>query len=243
MIDFLVILLSTDWFLPYWEDIGINVTETKKIDIQQGCREIVDEMLNGAETVFMGDCSEDRKRKTASSFLALLRRLDAESEVSATCIEWVSLSHDALTTVVLCVLQNDGLRFAATTDSVPNLEDPIRAEVMKTWEVYAVSASIFRDICLSSTTEWDLRTKQILENPRALANQLWRFLLNRRMRAFWADIRERLTPQQRRDLAAWYCAAISSKTGRPVLIPAYMKDPGNWTGQENGKPGRPASPA
>jgi hypothetical protein len=102
MTDYLIILLSADWFLPYWEDIGIDIAEIKKIDIQQGCREIVDEMLDGAETVFMGDCSEDRMRKTASSFLALLRRLDAELEVSATWTEWAGMSHEALTAVVLC---------------------------------------------------------------------------------------------------------------------------------------------
>ena len=221
-------LLSTDWFLPYWEDIGIKIAETKKTGIQQGCREIVDEMLGGAEKVYLSDCSEDRKQNTASGFLALLRRLNAESEVSATWTEWASLSHQALTGVVLCSLQNERLCSAATTDSAPHLDDPIRAQVVRTWELYAVSPSIFRDICLRSTTEWDLRTQHLLTSPGTLVNQLWRVLLDRNMRAFWADLRERLTPQQLQELVAWYRLAIksSSDADRPVLIPSYMTELG-----------------
>jgi hypothetical protein len=88
---------------------------------------------------------------------------------------------------------------------------------------------IYNTVILGSTTEWDIHTPHILENPRSLTNHLWRFLLNRSMRAFWSDLRERLTRQQLRDLAAWYCAAIRSRTqaDQPVLIPAYMKEPGN----------------
>ena len=34
MTDYLVLLLSTDWFLPYWTQIGIDIAEDKKVGIQ-----------------------------------------------------------------------------------------------------------------------------------------------------------------------------------------------------------------
>src|SRR5437016_3744116 len=102
MIEFLVLLLSTDWFLPYWTEIGIDVVEDKKIGIQQGCREIIEEILGGDDSTFIRSFSEHHRREAGSRFLALLRRCEAEPELSATRKEWENLSHRELTAVFLC---------------------------------------------------------------------------------------------------------------------------------------------
>ena len=224
MIDFLIMLLSTDWFLPYWGEIGINIGETKQLALQQGCREIVNEMLDGKENIFLSDCSEERKQATSSKFLALMQKCDAALEMAATWTEWASLSHEELTAVVLCSLLNREATSADSANGAPPLDFVLRAEVAKTWEAYALSPSIFRDICLSSTTEWDIRTRHVLSSPRALVNQLWSVLLNGRLRAFWADIRDRLTAGQVQDLVAWYRTMIKSrlKEDRPVRLPSFM---------------------
>jgi len=36
MVDKLIMLLSTDWFRPYWSSIGIEVNEAIKTSIQAG---------------------------------------------------------------------------------------------------------------------------------------------------------------------------------------------------------------
>jgi hypothetical protein len=48
-VDQAAMLLSTDWFLPDWEVIGIEGDEDDKNCFQQGCRKIVLEFINGAE--------------------------------------------------------------------------------------------------------------------------------------------------------------------------------------------------
>jgi hypothetical protein len=53
---------------------------------------------------------------------------------------------------------------------VPFLEFAIRAEVVNAWETYSLKA-VFRDICLSSKTDWDLRTEKMLSGPWTLVNQ------------------------------------------------------------------------
>ena len=85
--------------------------------------------------------------------------------------------------------------------------------------------AVFEDICLSSKTEWDIRTQKMLNSPKTLKNQLWRVLLDHRLRAFWADLRERLNPQQLQQLTSWYRAMIkiTSKDDRPVPLPSYME--------------------
>jgi hypothetical protein len=225
MIDELIMLLSTDWFLPYWAEIGIDIAEAKKVGIKQGCREIVDQLLGGADDYCLSDFSEARKLETDSRFLALLRLWDAQPEVSATLKEWANLSHQELNAVFACYWINSNLSSVDSTGSASSLEFHIRAEVVKAWELYTLAASNFGDICLRSRTKWDIRTRHFLSSPKALANQLWRVLLDRRLRAFWVNLRERLTPQQIQELVSWYREMFRSTWPgeRPDPIPPYIK--------------------
>ena len=50
----------------------------------------------------------------------------------------------------------------------PHLEFSIRVEVVKAWEIHAVSAEVFQDVSLSSNTEWDIRIRKLLSNPKRL---------------------------------------------------------------------------
>jgi hypothetical protein len=224
MTDYLIMLLSTDWFLPYWTEIGIDIAEDKRISIQQGWREILEEILWGFDSLHpVGFCGK-RKQATESKFIALLLRCEAEQEVSATRTEWARLSHEELTAVFLCASLNRQIPSADGSGVAPYLEFPIRAEAVKRWEAHALDPSVFEDICLSSKTEWDIRTQKLLVSPKTLKNQLWRVLLDHRLRAFWADLRGRLTPEQLQQLASWYRAMmkITTKDDRPVL-PSYME--------------------
>jgi len=224
MTEYLVLLLSTDWFLPYWTEIGINIAEHKKVGIQQGCRQIVDQIADGDNSTFVRSFSEHLRQEAESKFLTLLRRWEAEAEVSATLKEWENLSHRELTAVVECAMLNAQIPSADSSGDVPYLEFAIRAEIVKAWEVHSLKSSVFRDICLSSKTNWDLRTQKLLSSPKTLVNQLWRVLLDHRFRAFWADLQNRLTSQQLQELVSWYRAMVKAKAheDRPDLIPWYI---------------------
>jgi hypothetical protein len=224
MTDHLLLLLSTDWFLPYWTEIGIDIAEDKRVGIQQGCRQIVDEILNGVDSFYLASFSEERKQVTESRFLELSQRLDAQPELAAMWKEWRNLSHQELTAVVECAMLNAQIPSADGSGEVPYLEFAVRVEVVKAWETHSLKASVFRDICLSSKTDWDLRMQKLLSSPRTLVNQLWRVLLDRRFRAFWADLQKQLTPQQLKDLVSWYRAMVKAKAheDRPDLIPSYI---------------------
>jgi hypothetical protein len=225
MTDYLILLLSTDWFLPYWTEVGIDIPQDKRIGVQQGCREIINEMLGGLDKFDLVDFSDNRRRVTESRFPALLSRWNVELEVSMTWKEWANLTHKELTAVVLCARLNSQVASADVAGIAPHLEFTIRAEVVKTWEEHALKADVFQDVCLSSKTAWDIRTQKLLVSSKTLVNQLWRVLLNRRLRAFWADLRERLTPSQFQELISWYRAMINASTNQDgtVLLPAYVE--------------------
>lgn len=187
--------------------------------------QIIYEILDGADSFYLASFSEERKQMTESKLLALLRQLEAEREMAATCDEWENLSHGELTPVVECAMLNAEVPSADGSGNVPYLEFAIRAEVVKAWEAHSLKASVFRDICLSSKTTWDLRTQKLLSSPRTLVNQLWRVLLDHRFRAFWTDLQKRLSSQQIQELVSWYREMVKAKAheDRPDLIPSYIR--------------------
>lgn len=225
MADFLILLLSTDWFLPYWIEIGIVFPENKKIIIQTGCRQIVEGLLGGADSFYLVSFSEERKKVTRERFLALLRQWETEAEMSVALGERENLSHKELTAVVACAMLNAEISSADGSGNAPDLEFAIRAEVVKSWEAHRLKASVFREICLSSKTSWDIRTQKLLSSPRTLVNQLWRVLLHHRFRAFWRELQNRLSSKQLQELVSWYRAMVKAKAqeDRPDLIPSYIR--------------------
>jgi hypothetical protein len=224
MIDELIMLLSTDWFLPYWNEIGITIVDEKKIGIQVGCRELVKQILHGADSLFLMDFSEERRQDTDAKFRSLLQTWDAETEVSATWKEWANLSHEELTKAWACSHLNLKLSSGDVSEGTLHLEFAVRTEVVRTWEKFALKPSRFRDISLSSRTEWDVYVGKLFGKPHTLASQLRKVLLDHRLRAFWADISERLTSQQLQELISWYRSMIKStfQQDRPDLIPSYI---------------------
>jgi hypothetical protein len=76
MIDQLIFLLSTDWFESYWSTIAIVLDELKVKLVKEGCREIVGQIVAGAEEYWLTSFSEERKRETRSRLDSLIQKLD-----------------------------------------------------------------------------------------------------------------------------------------------------------------------
>lgn len=67
-------ILSTDWFQPYWPILGLNTTLESRRCIQQGCREIVNQMVGDAKQYWLISFAEDRVRATREGVLSLAGR-------------------------------------------------------------------------------------------------------------------------------------------------------------------------
>jgi hypothetical protein len=225
MADSLIMLLSTDWFLPYWAEIGIKTSEEKKSCVQQGCRKIVAQILGDNESKFMSDFSDERMRETEARLLALIQNCGAELELSETCKEWANLSNQERNAAWNCARSNSQLRLGAVSENGPVLDTSIRSEVGRIWEQYHVEAYAFRDICLHSKTDWDMYAQIAWNGPTVLVGQLQSVLQYRRLREFWNQLRQRLTVQQLDQLVSWYRAMIDFRLhdDRPDLIPSYMQ--------------------
>src|SRR5580698_2995681 len=77
-LDKLVMLLSSDWFFPYWDLIGIFTNKKRKSLLSEGCREIVRQIMSTATQYWHTNFSEARVKETRAMLDALIKRCDLE---------------------------------------------------------------------------------------------------------------------------------------------------------------------
>src|SRR5437867_4565357 len=88
-LDMLTMLLSTDWFLPYWHVLGMGVPGGSKIFAQQGCREIVRQIAGAAKEYWLTDFSEERVDRTNSLLQKLLQKVCSSEFTVSTIISLI----------------------------------------------------------------------------------------------------------------------------------------------------------
>lgn len=221
MVDKLVILLSTDWFKPYWSGIGIHIDEAAKPSVQQGCREIVAQILSGAKSYYLASFSDDRKNKTRSMFESLARQTGAEA-VLKVIEEWDKMSDEELKAAWIYTGLTDDLFSREIREGDPKLDPAITAIMTSAQRKYDLAPFEFLEKCAPSETPWDQYTRELTpEQPTALADDLAAVLTARRFEAFWNSVRDRLTPAQRDELIAWYREMAKARSRRD-LVPAYV---------------------
>lgn len=79
-------LLSTDWFLSYWSTIGVDLAQAVKESLQSGCREIVGQIISGAEEYSFVSFAAERREETQRRFRNLLE----ETGVSQSCVATIN---------------------------------------------------------------------------------------------------------------------------------------------------------
>lgn len=226
MEDYLIMLLSTDWFLPYWSEIKIDLDEERKFQLQQGCREIAIQILSGGNSYYECNFSADRKQQTDARFVRLVHDCNVRAEIEPTYAEWTILSHEKLTP--------SWFFYSMTIELVvshPEFEDAlfpspqIIAEVEEAWNTFCRVDFRFPEICSESKSNWDIYTRSLTDGaPEALGNIATEVWILHQFEKFWNRLRERLEPREIEDLLAWYRASARNKLSedRPELIPSYI---------------------
>lgn len=149
--DKLVMLLSTDWFKPYWSSIGVEVDGAPKTSIQQGCREIVRQILSGAKSYYLASFSDDRKNKTRAMLESLARQAQAEAVLRAV-EEWTKMSDEELKAAWIYTTLTDDLFSREIREGDPKLDPAITAIVTSAQKKYDLAPFEFLEKCESSET-------------------------------------------------------------------------------------------
>jgi len=226
MTDELLILLSTDWFLPYWGNIGIVVDDATKNCIHEGSRRIVSKFVGDAQRMFEVDLTDRRKQETRGSVITLLRQCGAEQELSAIFEEWASKTEKDRSTVWNFFNLNQIAVSNPSPHGYPEIGVAIRAKLARVWEIFDFEFAQIRKACLSSTTDWDRRIHVILGGAATLSELLVNALRSRTLHDFWRRLRLELSSEEARTLTAWYrdMTTAMTKGERPDLIPSYVNE-------------------
>jgi hypothetical protein len=71
--DRFVMLLSADWFVPYWVSIGLVLTSKEQRIVQGVARQSVRDLMRGADAYWNANFSDERRTGTRAQFLEGLR--------------------------------------------------------------------------------------------------------------------------------------------------------------------------
>src|SRR5260221_5029097 len=220
---YFIMLLSTDWFWPFWSEIGLDLVTATKARVQVGCREIVRTVIGRKATNEEGefeyiDWSESCELQAKSRFEQLVESVEARTAFSIAMKTWIGQNIDDHmgATMILRLFTHELIEGAGTrTNPVPDF--PIRAVVTGAMVDYDIDPAGFEAISTKSTTIWDQYLRSLFDAipdqvpPTALATYLDPAVRIHRARMLWSRIREKLSVKQRHDLLSWYYALAKTR--------------------------------
>ena len=226
-IDQIVMLLSTDWFFDYWGTIGLAISHQERRTIQEGCRNIVKQIMGSAKDYYLTVFSNTRLNQTRSMFNALLGNV----RLGEGAINRINL----LTSAEADPRLDDGLRWLLThitdllLDESPlikqhELNPAIKQRLQNVCDqsgLFDSDTVDFEELCLDSRSEWDEYVKNLTpELPTTLSDYLEAEILRGdRFEIIWTTIQTEVSPTEQQELMSWYRAVARSATGGEVTFP------------------------
>ena len=222
MIDYLVMLLSTDWFGPYWSSIGVEVGEDVRAPLRLGCRDIVRQILSGEEHYYLASLSDKRKAETRATLESLMRNCGAPESLHGVVNRWAALTDDELKAAWICndfttdILSGNGRK------GDPKLDAKIVDGLAASRKNYEIDTFEFSQISLASPSTWDAHVRGLTpEQPTALADNLASVVEYQRLEELWNSTKARLTVAQKDQLVSWYHEMAKAR-GRRDIVPAFL---------------------
>lgn len=226
-LDRLIMLLSADWFLDYWVGIGLDVTQDKRICLQQCCRKAVkQQIMVKVGEYWHTDFSAERLKKTA---LMLQTCLD-NCHIDKLAVDRVN----ALIAQKKATPVDENVRWtfihltqllSQDAPEIKNLKlDPASKEaILNAWERcnQYLSEIDFQELCLSSQTEWDRYLRSATPDlPTYLSDYVSTITATRdKFEFLWEFIKRHLSSTQQKEVLSWYRQAAQSWSGSDMEFP------------------------
>jgi hypothetical protein len=215
-------LLSTDWFLPYWNLLNINVVGSARASIQQACRPIVKDMLGGATEYWLISFAEERLLRTQTLFDAAWTTHDPDAAASKAINNWALTSESdcrdgwLLNSLTLHLLRNrKGNNEASFESAILNALERIQ-------ERHPGSDIDLDNISMASKTEWDMFIRSITPDlPQMLGDYISVLLSGQHFRVIWSALIAELPESNDRDLVEWFRFEARAFMGADIL-PDYF---------------------
>ena len=224
MTDLLILILSTDWFLPFWSYIGIETEDLTAIAVKNSCREIIGEITDSLEHYYDSDLSPQRRQRTFLRFTDRLEGLKVREAFSNATSEWANMTHDELTASWIFTRLTTDLISGNGGDGRPNLDRAIITAVKAAHEMAEDEEPEFLNLCLTSRTPWDRNTRNLQPGlPTMLADTLISLRRERRLKMIWSAVVPKLSEDQRGLLITWYHDMARFRGMRYNRVPDFIK--------------------
>ncbi len=222
-IDKLIMLLSADWFFPYWGVIGIFGEPDQRAAIKSGCREIVQQITSGVTEYWSANFSVDRLNNTRELFSSLLQRSKLPQVTLKRLRSLISREEpgvDEGTQWLLVSMTQDLLRESASSSGSgvgTEVLEALRGGLQQ-WQNTEIGIDL-KQRCIASDSNWDRYLRSLTPDlPAMLADYVWAMASESRFDVLWGYISVQLTTQQRQQLIEWFRSQAQVLTGEPLRL-------------------------
>ncbi|HWZ43830.1 MAG TPA: hypothetical protein VNW97_10150 [Candidatus Saccharimonadales bacterium] len=220
-LDDLIMLLSTDWFKPYWTALAIDLDDSKKELVQKGCREIVSRIVGSVPEYWLISFSDERREETRSMFESLAKLSGQPDSLLQALMQWLELSDEDLKAGCLFYSLTEDLSDDSNEQCLL-LDTATRSIVLAAQQKLPTIDFDFGELCIRSKSTWDRYIRQLTPSaPKFLSDSVLTFLQAGTFKSLWLSLRDELTPAQRDELARWYRGAAKSLVRRDIA-PTYI---------------------
>ncbi len=213
--DKLLLLLSTDWFAPYWSSIGLYVAQDKKGETQRLLREEVRRSFLG-RTYWRAAFDAPRIESTSGALLAAFEGTagDATKQTLLALVGRGQLVQESARETWLLSTMTEMLVDSGDESLSAELIDAIRAA----WNLSQIGSMNWREICEGSSTEWDQSVRSLTPDlPCWLADFVATEIKDMdQFGMFWSELHRLATESMIDGLKGWYKATALVLTGEDV---------------------------
>jgi hypothetical protein len=208
--DRLIMLLSTDWFLPYWYSIGFIVEDGRKPCVQEGCREIVKGIIGSAVEYYHVSFSAERLQSTVEHIEKLMKRCQLDRAAVDRVNELIAVDErsDFDTEGLMWILYSLTEKLLATDSNIEDvlLDREIRRAVEQAHSKFGLNQVNFQELSLNSASRWDGYIRTLTPDlPTFLADYASEQLLaGGSFVEIWRYLSDVLTTKQQDELRMWY---------------------------------------
>jgi hypothetical protein len=217
MLDRFVMLLSTDWFKPHWNTIGVETDESQKDCIQHGAREVVRQIMSGIDEYWLASFAPERIEATRLKMDSILG--NAPASARKVFEHWYRMTDEELRILnILYSLTAD--IYTGDAKVRASLDPETRQRVLAAFDLDAKGDIDFEDCSMNSRSQWDNYIKQVTPDlPTYLPDAVANFVRATTFREFWRLVQRVLDESQNRQLRSWYQSATSSR----ISLGSYLQ--------------------
>jgi len=218
-------LLSSDWFFPKWELIGLRTPSHTKLHLQMVCRTLTVEFLAGEHDYWMISFAPARIHRTEGKFFAALGSSElSESDLDVlrniaerdADVERVQFDTSILVSLTLHLTRS------GAESATESLGERVLSEVRSAVRILELDTDGMTEEWLCSNSDWDQQLRQATADlPEYIADFAEDLVTGTdKFNCFWKTVTGELDAEERASLANWYREAALDLAGQTIELPS-----------------------